>query len=135
MRSFKTLTITVAAAVLLFGGPAAHAQSQSDLERMQTFLSIMTNYFQVIESTYAIASDPEKAAILQMSKIQEVYEQRGEKARATDVLREVLEDSNNPTIRNAAYMLLGDNLKESGRSDEALEMLRRGLDENIRAAD
>ncbi len=135
MRTFKTITITVTAAVLLFGGTAARAQSQSDLEMMQTFLAIMTDYFQIIEATYDVASNPEKAAIMQMSKIQDVYEQRGEKARSADVLREVLKDSNNPTIRNAAYMMLGDTLKESGRSDEALELLRQGLDENIRAAD
>ena len=135
MRTFKTITITVTAAVLLFGGTAARAQSQSDLEMMQTFLAIMTDYFQIIEATYEVASDPEKAAIMQMSKIQDVYEQRGEKARSADVLREVLKDSNNPTIRNAAYMMLGDTLKESGRSDEALKLLRQGLDENIRAAD
>ena len=51
-----------------------------------------------------------------------------------DVLKEVLDESRNPTIRNAAYMLLGDTLKETGRADEALEYLRRGLDENIEAA-
>ncbi len=135
MRTFKTLTISITAVVLLLGGPMARAQSQSDLELMQTFLAIMTDYFQIIESTYDIASDPEKAAIMQMSKIQDVYEERGEKARSADVLRDVLKDSKNPTIRNAAYMMLGDTLKESGRSDEALEMLRQGLDENIRAAD
>jgi len=101
---------------------------------MQTFLSIMSDYFGVIEATYSIASDPEKAAILQMQKIQEVYEDRGEKARSADVLEQVLKDSDNAAIRNAAYMLLGDTLKESGRSDEALELLRRGLDENIEAA-
>jgi predicted negative regulator of RcsB-dependent stress response len=69
-----------------------------------------------------------------MQKIQEVYEERGEKARSTDVLKEVLEKSNNSTIRNAAYMMLGDTLKDTGRADEALALLRRGLDENIKAA-
>ncbi len=100
---------------------------------MQTFLEIMSEYYEIIESTYDIASDSEKSAILQMSKIQEVYEDRGEKVRSTVVLKEVLAKSNNQTIRNAAYMLLGDTLKESGRSDEALDLLRKGLDENIKA--
>ena len=134
MSTFKTLAISVTAALLLAAAPGARAQSPEDLQLMQTFLNIMTDYFEIIESTYEISSDPEKAAILQMQKIQEVYEERGEKARSADVLKDVLEQSNNATIRNAAYMLLGDTLKETGRADEALELLRQGLNENIEAA-
>jgi tetratricopeptide (TPR) repeat protein len=134
MRTFRNITISITAAMLLVAAPGAHAQDQKNLELMQTFLSIMTDYFELIESTHDIASDPEKAAIMQMQKIQEVYEQRGEKARSTDVLKQVLADSDNTTIRNAAYMLLGDTLKETGRADEAIELLRQGLNENIAAA-
>jgi tetratricopeptide (TPR) repeat protein len=134
MRTFRKITISVTAVMLFIAAPGAHAQEQKNLELMQTFLSIMTDYFEIIESTHDIASDPEKAAIMQMQKIQEVYEQRGEKARSTDVLKQVLEDSDNPAIRNAAYMLLGDTLKDSGRADEAIELLRQGLNENIAAA-
>lgn len=134
MHSSKSLLLALTMAVLLAVAPGARAQSQDDLQLMQTFLSIMTDYFEIIESTHDVASDPEKAAIMQMQKIQEVYEERGEKARSAEVLRQVLEDSDNITIRNAAYMLLGDTLKETGRADEALEFLRQGLDENIKAA-
>lgn len=134
MPTLKTLTISVTATLLLVAAPMSRAQSPEDLQLMQTFLNIMTDYFEIIESTYEISSDPEKAAILQMQKIQEVYEERGEKARSADVLRDVLERSDNATIRNAAYLLLGDTLKETGRADEALELLRQGLNENIQAA-
>jgi len=133
MYSFRTLLITMIATSALFVSPVSRAQSQDDLALMQTFLEIMTDYFEIIESTYDISADPEKAAILQMMKIQEVYEERGEKARSTDILKKVLADSRNPTIRNAAYMLLGDTLKETGRADEAIEMLKQGLTENIKA--
>ena len=133
MHIFRNSAIVLTAAFLVFAAPVSRAQSQDDLQLMQTFLQIMTDYFAIIESTYDIAADPEKAAIMQMMKIQEVYEERGEKARSTDVLNGVLEDSRNPTIRNAAYMLLGDTLKETGRADEAIEMLRQGLAENIEA--
>ena len=134
MCTFRKITISITAAMLFVVAPSAQAQDQENLELMQTFLSIMTDYFEIIESTHDIASDPEKAAIMQMQKIQEVYEQRGEKARSTDVLKQVLADSDNTTIRNAAYMLLGDTLKETGRADEAIELLRQGLNENIAAA-
>ncbi len=135
MRTFRTMIIGATATALLAVAPTANAQRPEDLQLMQTFLNIMTDYFEIIRSTHDIASNPEKAAIMQMQKIQEVYEERGEKARSVSVLQEVLEDSNNPTIRNAAYIMLGDTLKETGRADEALEFLRRGLDENIRAAE
>jgi len=134
MYSVRIFAISITAAMLLVAAPQARAQSPDDLALMQTFLEIMTDYFEIIEATHGIASDSEKAAILQMSKIQEVYEERGEKARSTDVLKKVLADSNNQAIRNAAYMMLGDTLKETGRADEALELLRKGLDENIKAA-
>ena len=134
MRTFRRITISITAAILLAAAPGAHAQDQGNLELMQTFLSIMADYFEIIESTHDISSDPEKAAIMQMQKIQEVYEQRGEKARSADVLMQVLEDSSNTSIRNAAYMLLGDTLKETGRADEALQLLQQGLNENIKAA-
>jgi len=135
MYSVKTFAISITAAMLLVAAPQARAQSPDDLALMQTFLEIMTDYYEIIEATHEIAANSEKSAILQMSKIQEVYEERGEKARSTDVLKKVLADSNNQAIRNAAYMMLGDTLKETGRADEALELLQKGLDENIRAAE
>jgi tetratricopeptide (TPR) repeat protein len=112
----------------------ASAQAPEDLAKMQQFLSIMTSYFDIIESTYDVNSDAKKAAIFQMQKIQEVYENRGEKARAIGVFQQVLKETDNPTIRNAAYMLLGDALKETGRADEAIKVLQEGLRENINNA-
>lgn len=135
MHTLKTLTIGVVATLAIAFAPTAKAQNLDEIQLMQTFLDIVTQYYDVIEATYDISSDSEKAAILQMQKIQEVYEQRGDKAQSVEVLREVLENTDNQTIRNAAYIMLGDTLKESGRASEAIEILRRGLEENIKAAD
>ncbi len=135
MRMLKTLTIVTTASFLLISAPAARAQSMDDLALMQTFLEIMEDYFGIIESTHDVASNPEMAAIMQMQKIQEVYEERGNQAESVDMLLQVLEDSDNQTIRNAAYLMLGDTLKETGRADDALEYVQQGLAENIRAAD
>ena len=134
MHTVKTTLLGAAAAALLAFAPAAKAQQLSDIELMQSFLDLMTQYYDLIEATHDIAGDSEKAAIMQMQKIQEVYEERGDKARSVDVLKKVLEDSRNPTIRNAAYLMLSETLKDSGRASEALELLQRGLDENIEAA-
>ena len=134
MPTVKTVFVSVTATLLLAVAPVSHAQSQDDLALMQTFLNIMTDYLQIIDATHGIVSDSEKAAIMQMQKIQEAYEERGEKTRVADVLRDVLKDSRNPAIRNAAYIMLGDILKETGRTDEAIQLLREGLNENINAA-
>ena len=133
MHTVRNTITGLTAALLLAVAPVSQAQELDDLELMQTFLNIMTDYFAIIESTHDVASDPEKAAIMQMQKIQEVYEQRGEKARSTEVLKQVLENSDNAAIRNAAYIMLGDTLKETGRASEALEYLQKGLEENIKA--
>lgn len=134
MNIFRYLTISTSACLLLAFAPVAGAQSPDELRTMQTFLEIMDSYFEIIESSYEINSHAEKAAILQLQKVQEVYEQRGEKARAVELFRDVLKQTKNPTIRNAVYMLISDNLKETGHTDEAIEMLRQGLRENIASA-
>lgn len=134
MRTVKTVFVGTAATLLLAVSPITHAQSQDDLALMQTFLSIMTDYLHIIDATHGIVSDSERAAIMQMQKIQEAYEERGEKALVAEVLRDVLENSRNPAIRNAAYIKLGDILKETGRTDEAIALLREGLNENINAS-
>lgn len=134
MSKLKTLLTTGTAVVLLAAAPAGFAQTPGELQTMQTFLEIMESYFGIIDSTYDVSESAEKAAITQMMKIKEVYEERGEKARAIDVLREVRDESRSLTIRNAAVMLMADLLKETGRSDEAIDLLRQGLAENINAA-
>lgn len=125
----------VAMAAWLVLAPGVQAQSMDDLGRTQAFLEIVTEYMEIIETTHEISADAEKAAILQMQKLKEIYEERGEKARVVEELREVLERSRNQAIRNAAYVLIGDTLKETGRSAEAIEVLRRGLAENLEAVE
>ncbi len=134
-RRVKRAVIGIVAAGLLAAVPVAQAQSTDELSTIQTFLGIMTDYMAIIEATHEISAEPEKAAILQMQKMKEIYEERGEKARVVEELRRVLENSSNPAIRNAAYVLMSDTLKETGRSAEAIELLRKGLAENLKAAE
>ena len=113
---------------------AAVADEQEDLAQMQSFLRLMDSYFDIIASVHTVSADAEKSAIYQMHKIQEIYEERGEKAKMVGILRSVLQRTSNPSIRNAAYMMLGDALQETGRADEAIESLQAGLDENLKQA-
>ena len=134
MRNPRALLIVILASTLLAASPVGRAQVPGDLELMQTFLEIMNDYFGIIESTHEISGDAEKAAIMQMMKIQEVYEAQGNKVGSVELLRTVLTQTRNPAIRNAAHMMIGDTLKDAGRTDEALATLRDALDENIAAA-
>lgn len=134
-RRVKRAVIGIVATGLLAAVPVAQAQSTDELSTIQTFLGIMTDYMAIIEATHEISAEPEKAAILQMQKMKEIYEERGEKARVVEELQRVLENSSNPAIRNAAYVLMSDTLKETGRSAEAIELLRKGLAENLKAAE
>ncbi len=134
MNAMRNLALTLAAAVLFAAAPApAHAQGD-ELAMMQRFVDLMQGYFGIIEATHDVSSEPEKAAILKMQKIKELLEERGQKANAADVFRDVLEQSRNPTIRSAAYVLLAETLKETGRSEEATRVLLEGLKESVAAA-
>ncbi|MEM7282745.1 MAG: hypothetical protein AAF438_14075 [Pseudomonadota bacterium] len=133
--SFSSIVAaTVASLMLMFAAPVK-AQTPEQIETIRGFVQLMQDYYSLIKSVHAISDNAEAAAILQMFKIEEIYEERGEKARAVDIFKEVLANSENPTIRNAAVMMLGETLKETNRSDEALDVLRQGLLENIQNAD
>ncbi|MEL7025249.1 MAG: hypothetical protein AAGL69_16060 [Pseudomonadota bacterium] len=132
--SLRNFMLSTTAVVLFSAAPIATAQQSEELEMMQQFMSVMDGYFSIIESTHDIASTPEKSAILQMQKIKEIYEDRGEGARAVGVLRQVLSESQNPTIRSAAVLILSDLLNETGRADEAIKVLEQGLAESVQAA-
>jgi predicted Zn-dependent protease len=69
-----------------------------------------------------------------MHKIKEIHEDLGNKANAVPAIRGVLKDSDNPTIRRAAYLMLGETLKETGSPQEALKVLEQGLKESIEKA-
>ncbi len=128
-------TLIVATLVAVPVTASAQGPFEPDVEKMRTFLALMQDFFGIIESMHEVSDDPERAAIFQLYKIEELYEQRGERAQAIEVFREVLKESANPTIRNAAHLMLGEALKETGRKDEAVKVLRDALRENIRAAE
>lgn len=134
-----SLRYMLAIAVLVAAWPIA-APAQNDrgvppeLLEMDAWLGIMLRFYEVVDETHDMAANPEKAAIFQMHKIKEVHEERGEKSRAVEVFRDVIKNTSNPAVRAAAYVMLGDLLKETGRADEALEALQAALDESLRHA-
>ncbi len=118
-------------AVLLALSVPVLADESEDLERMTRFIELIQNYYATIQSVHEIASNPEKAAILQMQKIEDIYKDRGDRAEAIKILQEVMEKTKSPAIRNAASIMLGDALNETGQASEAVRVLRDALERNL----
>ncbi|MEM9173432.1 MAG: tetratricopeptide repeat protein [Pseudomonadota bacterium] len=132
MQQLKTVTLS--AVIGLLGVMPLAAQANDDLATMGQFLTLMEDYFGIIESTHSIAASAEKSAILQMQKLKELYDDRGETARVIPIYRKVLENSTNQAIRSAATLLLSEALQETGRTDDAAKLLVQGLTENVQIA-
>jgi tetratricopeptide (TPR) repeat protein len=130
MFNRKLITAIVLCGAL--GAAPAYAAEGPDLDRMRQFIGVMQGYFEVIEATHAVASDPAKSAILQLQKIEEIYKKRGDRAEAIAVLTEVVESAGNDTVRNAAAVMLADALNETGRATQAVEVLREALARNMK---
>lgn len=120
--------------VLFSMSSQAEEFKSAELQQMQQFVDLMHGFFGIIDSTYEISSDAEKSAIFQMHKIKEAYEDSGQKKQIVPTFEEILQSTDNPTIRNAAYFMLSDALKESGQHNEAINLLKEGLKENINKA-
>jgi len=126
----KSLLITVL--LCLSGTPMLAAAAEvEDLGRMKEFMGVMEGYYSIIDGVHAVASDHEKSAIQQLQKIEEIYKNRGDRAQAIEVLRDVVARTDNDTIRNAAAMMLADALNDTGQASEAVEVLRTALERNL----
>ncbi|MEE4376515.1 MAG: hypothetical protein V2J55_03255 [Candidatus Competibacteraceae bacterium] len=131
---FKPLYSLIVAAffsLTLISPTQAHADEMEDVERMQAFLELLGGFYSIVDAAHEINANAEKATILQLHKIRELYEERGELSQVASVYRSVLERTKNPTIRSATYLMLGEVLKETGNFDEALQAHKTGLSENL----
>lgn len=120
------------ALVIAFSLTPAYAAQADNLATMQQFLGVMEGYYRIIEAVYDVARDPDKSAILQLQKIEEIYKKRGDRAEAIAVLEDVLKRTKRPAVRNAAAVMLADALNETGRGTQAVNVLKQALEENLR---
>ena len=110
------------------------AQSVPDFDRMSGMLSLMQSFYTLMDQVHGMVESPQKAALLQMHEIEEIYKKSGEHARVIPVYRGVLERTDDPVIRALAYMKLADVLKKTGKSEESIEVLREALNESLARA-
>jgi len=112
--------------------PAA-AWADEDMQQMDQFLALMKSYLGVSDQWVEMNSQRETVIFLAIEGIVEIYEQRGERAKAIPHLRKILDKNrDNQTVRNAVHFKLRDLYKETGRTQEALDELDRVVDENSR---
>ena len=102
-----------------------------DFDDMIQFVDLMNEFFVLMDSMYAAASNPEHAALLQMNSLEDIYKESGNLREMLDVYREVIDKSANPTVRRLARMRLADALKESGQPGEAIKVLKEAIDESV----
>ena len=129
-RKTGRLTAALAMLVVLTMQPV---QAQ-DFDEMIQFVDLMNEFFVLMDSMYAAASNPEHAALLQMNSLEDIYKETGNLRQMLDVYREVINESSNPTVRRLARMRLADALKESGQKGEAIEVLREAINESVEQA-
>jgi len=108
------------------------ARAEDDFEAMARMVNLMDSFFGLMDSVYEMNADNEKAVLLQMHAIEEIYKKQGRHKDAVTMYRRVLDNSKNSTVRNMAYHRMADVLKESGDLETAIEVLNAALAETLK---
>lgn len=131
LRLIKIIPVLVLFAV----APVTNAMDKNtELESIEIYSAwskLVKDSYKIVHGTRDISKDPELAVILQLQKIGDIYREKGDSQKLIETLEYVLKKSNNRAVRNAAYHLLSDRLRDLGEHEKALEMLKKGLEENL----
>jgi len=115
----------------LFLSTATAVKAQDDFEAMASMVNLMESFLDLMNSVHDMNADNEKALLLQMHAIEEIYKEQGRHGEAVAVYRKVLDNSRNSTVRNMAYHRMADVLKESGDRKAAIEVLEAAMAESL----
>ena len=126
----KELLIALFFVAILSTSPVARAEE--NFEAMARMVNLMDSFFGLMDSVYEMNADNEKAVLLQMHAIEEIYKKQGKHKEAVTMYRRVLDNSKNPTVRNMAYHRMADVLKESGDLETSIEVLNAALTETLK---
>ncbi len=126
----KEVLITII--LIVFIGSAPVTRAEDDFEAMAGMVGLMDSFLGLMNSIYDMNADNEKAVLLQMHAIEEIYKNQGKHGEAVAVYQKVLEESKNSTVRNIAYHRMADVLKESGDQEGAIKVLNRALTETLK---
>ena len=113
-------------------GFSSASRAADEFETMSKMVNLMDSFFELMDSVYSMNADNEKAALLQMHEIEEIYKEQGQHKQAIRVYEQVLQRSKNPTIRNIAYHRMADVMKENGDLNGAVNILNQALEESLK---
>lgn len=134
MTTIRTSLARLAVLAVLAAPLPAWSDQTTDLATMQQFIEVMQGYYGIIDRIYDVASDPDKAAIQQLQKIDEFYKNRGDRAASIEVIQRVVDTAPSATVRNAAVVMLADALNETGKASQAIDVLKAAMERNLKAA-
>lgn len=118
--------------LVVFLGSSTMVKAQDEFEAMASMVNLMDSFFELMNSVYDMNADNEKAALLQMHAIEEIYKEQGRHREAVAVYEKILKKSNNSTVRNIAYHRMADVLKETGDLEGSIRVLNEALDETLK---
>ena len=126
------LLFAIAFSSTVFAAPLDEGDVVERVDRMQLRLKILERYLQVVESVHSIADDPAKAVVFQLQQLEDMYRKQRNPQKIITLYQDVLKNTSNQTVRNAASMKLAQILKRVGRDNEAEELTRNSLNENLK---
>ena len=88
-----------------------------------------------VDSVYEVSTDPARAAILHMQRIERIYREQRDLQGLEGFYRDVLDRTDNLAIRNIAWLKLSELSTRAKDVSGALALLQQGLEENLRQAD
>jgi len=132
MMSIVVLLFATMLSPAVFASPFDGGDMPGKVGQMQERLAIMEQYLTVVQSVHAIADDPEKAVLFQLQQLEDTYRRERNVQKIISLYQDVMKNTSNLTIRNAASMKLAQILKRVGRGEEAEELTRNSLNENLK---
>lgn len=129
----RTKILGLSAGILLialtFLPPATLGNAAEEDATLQ-FLNMMDQYLGLSRQWVDMASDDASAVYLALEGIIEIYEGRGEKAKAIPHLERLLDGVDDPAKRNLIRFKIRDLYNETGRNEQALGVLDAIVAEN-----
>lgn len=130
-RSLALITVVALVALTTVFASASSGQQGAVEDETQAFIRLMKGYLGVGDQWVSMASTSESAVYLALEGITEIYEQRGERAKAIEHLNRLLDESgDNRAVRTIISFKLRDLYNETGRGDQALAVLDRIVADN-----
>jgi len=90
---------------------------------------------ELVDSIYEASTDPARAAILHMQRIEGIYREQRDRNGLRAFYEDLLTRTDNLAIRNVAYLKLSELTAHGKDIEGALALLEQGLEENLRQAD